>query len=294
MRKTAASVGEALRHGAKSLTHSETPQLDARILLKFVLDTDNAGLIARANEKLDDVQGARFEALLARRIGGEPVAYITGVKEFWSLPFRVTPDVLIPRDDSGALIEAALARRGRDEVLRIADLGTGSGCLLCALLSEFPNAEGIGVDRSQAALSVARTNAESLGLAGQARFAAGDWLAPLSGEIDLIVANPPYIPDGDRAGLSRDVADFEPSGALFAGPDGFAAYREILKTLPARLSNDALVIMECGSGQAEMLAAMLGAIAGDSEIFTLSDLAGRPRGAGVDRRRTLNAGQKKD
>jgi release factor glutamine methyltransferase len=288
------TIDAHLRDAARRLTNSETPLLDARILLKHVLGADDAGLIVRANETLRDEARAQFDLLLARRAKGEPVAYITGVKEFWSLPFAVTPDVLIPRDDSGALIEAALTRRGRGERLRIADLGTGSGCLLCALLSEFPNSEGVGVDRSQAALAVAQANAEALGLSGRARFVAGDWLAPLSGGFDLVVANPPYIPDGDRVGLARDVVAFEPHEALFAGLDGLDAYREILKALSSRLSNDALVIMECGTGQAASLAAMLEEIAGVSGVFTLFDLAERPRGAGFDRRRTPETGQKKD
>ncbi|WP_395074355.1 peptide chain release factor N(5)-glutamine methyltransferase, partial [Hyphococcus sp.] len=228
------------------------------------------------------------------RAQSEPVAYITGVREFWSLEFKVTPDVLIPRDDSGVLIEAALARRSRDEKLRIADLGTGSGCLLCALLTEFPSSTGIGVDISLAALGIARENATTLGLAGRAQFAAGNWLERLTGEFDLIIANPPYIPVGDRQGLARDVAEYEPEGALFAGADGLDAYRQIIKQLPLRLVDDGLVLMECGAGQADSLAAMLDEIAGGVTPFTMRDLARRPRGAGFDRRKAANSRQKKD
>ena len=187
----AVTVGEALRLGATSLPESETPQLDARILLKHVLDTNDAGLIARARDALSAQDRILYEELLTRRAQSEPVAYIIGVKEFWSLEFNVTPDVLIPRDDSGALIEAVLARRGRDERLRIADLGTGSGCLLCALISEYPRSVGVGVDRSAAALDVARENAGRLGFADRSKFIQGDWLAPLDGVFDIVIANPP-------------------------------------------------------------------------------------------------------
>ena len=284
------NIDAHLRAAARRLTNSDTPLLDARILLKHVLDTDDGGLIARAGENLTDAAAAAFASLVARRGEGEPVAYITGFKEFWSLPFRVTPDVLIPRDDSGALIEAALARRERGEVLRIADLGTGSGCLLCALLAEFPNAEGIGVDRSEAALAVARANAERLELAARAQFIKGDWLKPLSGAFDLVIANPPYIAEGDRAGLARDVAGYEPEGALFAGADGLDACRAILTGLAPRLAGGALVLMECGSGQVEALSAMLARLAPEHSLFTMTDMAGRPRGAGFD----LRKGEKRD
>ncbi|WP_165793842.1 peptide chain release factor N(5)-glutamine methyltransferase [Hyphococcus luteus] len=279
-------IGEALRLAAKELTQTQTPQLDARILLRHALSLDDAGLIAHANDPMPPAGADHYAALIARREKGEPVAYLTGVKEFWSLPFKVTPDVLIPRDDSGALIEAALARRGRDEPLRIVDLGTGSGCLLCALLSEFPNSEGVGVDASEAALAVARENAAALGLAGRARFLAGDWLQPLSGAFDIVIANPPYIPEGDRPGLARDVAGYEPSSALFAGADGLDAYRAILGGLAARLSKEALVLMECGSDQVAPLSAMLARLAPEKALFTMADLAGRPRGAGIDLRKT--------
>lgn len=280
------NIDAYLRAAAAQFKTSQTPLLDARILLKHVLETDDGGLIALANGPLTEEAASAYASLVARRAQGEPVAYITGVKEFWSLAFRVTPDVLIPRDDSGALIEAALARRGKKEPLRIADLGTGSGCLLCALLTEFPNGEGVGVDRSEAALGIAGNNAAALGLSDRAQFISGDWFEGLSGAFDLIVANPPYIAETDRAGLSRDVAGYEPHEALFAGADGLDACRAILRGLPARLSPDGLVLMECGSSQAEALQAMMGRIAPEKSLFTMTDLAGRPRGAGFDLRKS--------
>lgn len=290
MPDTPATIGEALRSGAGFLTNSETPQLDARILLKHVLGADDGALIAHADRLLGEEERQRYLKLLERRVAAEPIAYITGEKEFWSLPFKVTRDVLIPRDDSGALIEAAIGRRGREEGLRIADLGTGSGCLLCALLAEFPKARGIGVDRSQAALRVARQNAAALGFAARADFLAGDWFAPVSGAFDIIIANPPYIPEDDEPSLARDVAAYEPHGALFAGADGLDAYRDILAGLRGHMVEDGLVLMECGSTQADSLKLMLAALAPENTIFTLKDLAGRPRGAGID----LRKGEKGD
>ncbi|WP_375207502.1 peptide chain release factor N(5)-glutamine methyltransferase [Hyphococcus sp.] len=284
------TIGEALRNGARFLTESETPQLDARTILKHVLRADDSALIANADSRLGADDYKRYLKLLDRRAAAEPVAYIVGEKEFWSLPFEVTPDVLIPRDDSGALIEAAIKRRDKNEPLQIVDLGTGSGCLLCALLTEFPKARGVGVDRSEAALAVARRNAARLGLAKRAGFVAGDWLAALSGAFDIVIANPPYIPQGDKAGLSRDVAAYEPPGALFAGKDGFDAYRSILKDLPRYLAKGALVLMECGADQADSLAVMLADITPENAIFTFCDLANRPRGAGFD----LRKAEKKD
>ncbi len=290
MRDAPLTIGEALRSGARLLMASETPQLDARILLKHVLGVDDAVLIANAHVALSENDHSRYFGLLNRRAVSEPVAYITGEKEFWSLSFKVTPEVLIPRDDSGALIEAAIKRRGREERLRIADLGTGSGCLLCALLTEFPNAQGVGVDRSEAALAVARENADSLGLGERASFALGDWLTPLSGVFDIVIANPPYIRETDALMLPRDVAVFEPHGALFAGADGLDAYRAIMSRLPKHLAEDALALMECGADQAESLRTMLARLAPEHAIFTLYDLARRTRGAGFDLRKT----EKKD
>lgn len=288
------TIGDALISGAATLKASETPLLDARILLKHVLVADDGELIARARELLSPEQLAQYIALLDRRKRNEPVAYITRSKEFWSLDFKVTPDVLIPRDDTGALIEAALSRREKSEPLRIIDLGTGSGCLLCALLSEFPRASGMGVDISLAALAIARENAAALGLADRAKFVQGNWLGGLDGDFDLVVANPPYIAESERSGLARDVVDYEPQGALFAGADGLDAYREIISELADRLAPGGLALFECGATQADSLVSMLSAISGASAPFTMRDLANRPRGAGFDRRAAGDSGQKRD
>lgn len=277
------TIADHLRAAALRLADSETPQLDVRVLMKHVLGVDDAGLIARAGDIPPADAAARFAALVERRASDEPIAYIIGEKEFWSLRFRVTPDVLIPRNDSECLIEAALRRRARSEPLRILDLGTGSGCLLCALMHEFPESRGIGVDASAAAIEVARANAVALGFAGRAEMIRSDWFGAVSGRFDVIVANPPYVPDA--AVLGRTVAGYEPAGALYGGADGLDAYRRIVENLNDFLAPDGLALFECGMDQVEALCALIrppGSPATDP--FTLTDLAGRPRGAGVDRR----------
>ena len=281
------SVEAALRQGANALSGSPTPRLDARVLMKHLLGTDDAGLIARGAQQLSGALLRDYAALTARRAAGEPVAYITGEKEFWSLPFRVTPDVLIPREDSECLIEAALARRDPSSALSMLDLGTGSGCLLGALLSAFANADGVGVDRSGAALSVARANAARLGLAGRARFVAGDWggaLRPPRGGFDLIIANPPYIREG--AALPPSVVEHEPASALFAGADGLDAYRALLADGARLLGAHGLLLLEIGSEQAEAVVQMVSESFPDAAISRLFDLAGRPRGVAADRAET--------
>lgn len=279
----ALSLDAALRKGAAALMDSTTAKLDARVLMKHALGVDDAALIARGRDMLTADRLDAFDRLIARRRAREPVAYIIGEKEFWSLSFRVTPDVLIPREDSECIIEAALERRGDSAQKAILDLGTGSGCLLCSLLTEFVDAEGLGVDRSHAALKVAGSNAERLGLTKRAKFMLGDWGGAVQGEFDIIVANPPYIRDGERAQLAPDVAAFEPDQALFAGPDGLDAYRALLKDIPRLLRPDGLLLLEIGENQADMLTKMVSETLPDAVITILSDLAGRPRGVMADR-----------
>jgi len=278
------SVDAALRKGARTLAASPTPGLDARVLLKTVLGADDAELIARGAQVLPEDALRAYERLLARRAAAEPVAYITGEKEFWSLPFRVTPDVLIPREDSECLIEAAIARRDRAAALSVLDLGVGSGCLLGALLSAFPNAEGVGVDRSEAALAVARDNAARLGVGARARFLASDWgaalKAPPGGGFDLVISNPPYIRSGAR--LPRSVALYEPECALFAGADGLDAYRILLADVPRLLDDHGLLLLECGDGQADGLAEMVIKSFPGARIDHVFDLAARARGVVAD------------
>jgi release factor glutamine methyltransferase len=206
-------------------------------------------------------------------MGHEPVAYIIGEREFWSLPFRVTPATLIPRPDSETLIEAALARTPADAARRILDLGTGSGCLLLAALSEYPGASGVGVDASAAAAAVAADNAGRLGLAERAEIVTGGWDARLGERFDLVFCNPPYV-EAD-ADLSAEVRDHEPHSALFAGSDGLDDYRRILPLLPRYLAPGGWAHLEIGATQADVVR-RLGEEAG--LVSDLSrDLGGRPR-----------------
>jgi release factor glutamine methyltransferase len=219
---------------------------------------------------------AAFDALVARRAAREPLAYITGTREFWSLPFQVSPAVLIPRAETETLIEAALAHvADHGQVRRVLDLGTGSGALLCAALAAFPAAAGIGIDRSVAAAMLARDNAVALGLGARARFVVGDWTAPLAGRFDLVLCNPPYVTETEVDGLAPELRH-EPRTALAAGPDGLAAYRALLPGLVACLAPRGCAVVELGAGQARAVAA-LAAASGLRAASPLADLAGIPR-----------------
>lgn len=228
---------------------------EARILLAGALGVDAAGLLS-----LPDVEEAAFERHLARREQREPLAYILGVKEFWGLEFAVSPATLIPRPDSETLIEAALAALPeRQRVKQILDLGTGTGCLLLAALSEFYQAFGVGVDLSPEAAALAARNARTLGLAHRAVFIAGSWSDSLQQKFDLVLSNPPYIPREDLPGLMPEVAQFEPESALAGGEDGLFAYRAILGVLPGLLTESGIAVLELGAEQAEHVGALAGA-----------------------------------
>ena len=272
------TLASAMREGAARLSGIESAQLDARVLLKCATGYDDAALIMRAQDILAPDHAAIYFELIARRARHEPIAYITGVREFWSLDFQVTPDVLIPRADSECLIEAVLARRSKNKPWTILDLGVGSGCLLCALLHEMPSARGVGVDASNSALSVAKANAERLGLGSRADFVVSDWGAGLTGGFDIIIANPPYIPEGDRQTLPADVVQYEPGDALFAGATGFAAYEAILRDTPRLLAPGGLLVIEAGDRQAIRLADMVAKALPEAVPIIVNDLKGLPRG----------------
>ena len=262
----------ALLRAAAALLPGESPRLEAELLLAHVLGVERmVMLIGNAGVSLPDRQA--FEALLARRRRHEPVAHILGHREFWSLSLRVTPDVLVPRPDSETLIAEALAHFAGRPPRTLLDLGTGSGALLLAALSEWPLARGLGIDRSAAALKVARGNATALGLAARAEFREGDWAQGLDARFDLILCNPPYIVDGEA--LMPDVALFEPAGALFGGPDGLDPYRLLLPEMPRLLAEGGVAIFEFGIGQADALVALAADAGLQSQVA--DDLAGRPR-----------------
>jgi release factor glutamine methyltransferase len=198
-----------------------------------------------------------FRALIARRAAREPLAYLLGHQEFWTLDLAVSPATLIPRPDSETLITAALAARpDRAAVRRILDLGTGTGCLLLAALAEFTEAFGIGVDRVPAAAALAAHNAAANGLAGRSAFLCADWAAPLAGRFDLVLSNPPYIESDTIATLMPEVARYEPRGALDGGAEGLDAYRALLAVLPDLLARGGVAVLELGMGQAGPVAAL--------------------------------------
>jgi len=257
----------------------DSPELDARLLVGHALALDHAALAAAGARVLDAEEENAIAALAHRRIAHEPVARIIGTKEFWSLALRVDGATLVPRPETETVVEAALAaiddRGPRSRALRIADLGTGSGAILLALLSELPNAFGVGSDVNVHALAVARDNARRLGLTRAAYFA-GDMAAALRGPFDVIVSNPPYIATGDIATLAPEVRLFDPRAALDGGADGLDCYRAIAATAPALLAPDGAVIVELGSGQAEHVAALFAA-AGLAPAPPQPDLNAVPR-----------------
>ncbi len=289
------SLGEALNAFAARLARAgiESARLDARLLAAHALGWDAAKIVAAKDFLPDAEQRRTLDALIARREAREPVAVIIGRCEFWSLEFAVSADVLIPRPDSETIIEAALAAvEDRDEngnkdgdgALGILDLGTGSGCLLLALLSELPGASGLGVDISEAALSVAAANAKNLGLGDRAEFELSDWGANVtrgisggvSGRFDIVVANPPYIADGEFATLEPEVARFEPRLALSGGADGLDCIRALAPRLGPLLAPRGRAFVEIGATQADAVAALLKAR--DLRVCQVhKDLIGRPR-----------------
>jgi release factor glutamine methyltransferase len=255
----------------------DSPDLDARLLVGHALGLDHAGLVAQSARRLSVGEAATLDAILARRLAHEPVARILGTKEFWSLPLRITPDVLVPRPETETVVEAALVVAERGRPLRIADLGVGSGAILLALLRELPAATGIGTDRDARALGVARDNAHRLELADRAAFVACDFGAALAGGCDVVVSNPPYIPTREIAALAPDVRDHDPRAALDGGPDGLAAYRAIAADAARLLAPGGWLAVEIGTGQGEAVSALLAAHRLTVAEAPRRDLAGHPR-----------------
>jgi release factor glutamine methyltransferase len=240
-----------------------TPELDARLLVAHALGLDHAALAAQAARALTAEESAAIAALAARRLAREPVARIIGAKEFWGLSVRLNGATLVPRPETETVVEAALAAldrlQARDEALALVDLGTGSGALLLALLSELPKARGFGTDVSPQALHCARENAIALGLAERACFLACDYGAALKGPFDLIVSNPPYVARRDIAALAPEVRVFDPALALDGGPDGLDGYRAIAASAPQLLSRKGVLVLELGIGQLDEVERLLAA-----------------------------------
>ena len=267
------TAGEAIRAAAERLAPiSDTARLDAELLMAHLFECSRSELLL---QHMRDPAPPGFAALVERRMGHEPVAYITGREEFYGLPLIVTPATLIPRIDSETLVTAALEEK--PDALRVLDLGTGSGALLLAVLASLGKATGVGIDASEAALAVAQRNTETLGLRPQASFVLGDWHTPGwangLGTFDLILCNPPYV-EAD-APLEAQVRDFEPHTALFAGPEGLDDYRVLIPQLHALMTPGACAIIEIGANQAAAVSAIAAAVG--FMVSLRRDLGGRPR-----------------
>jgi release factor glutamine methyltransferase len=270
---------EALAGITETFQHAgiENPGREARLSLCAASGVSQVALITAPWEPLGS--GAwRLREFATRRAAGEPLSRIVGKREFWGLSFAVTPHVLDPRPETETIVEAALSILSdrRDEQLRILDLGVGSGSLLCAVLVEFANARGLGVDISTDAADVALGNLDACGLSERAEIRVGDWTSGLEARFDLIVSNPPYIPTADLAGLPREVRDFDPWLALDGGIDGLAAYRRIMAEAKFLLASGGWLIAEFGAGQgAEVIA--IANQSGFTDATTYKDLAGLDR-----------------
>ncbi len=260
----------------------DTPRLDAEVLLAHGLGVSRIQLYTEFDKPLAEAEVAAYREAIRRRAAREPVARITGVQEFWSLPLRVTPHVLVPRPDTERVVEACLERMAPSG--RLLDLGTGSGALALALLSERPGWSAVGVDRSEGALATAGDNARRLGLADRLDLRAGDWFGPVAGErFDLVVSNPPYVPSAEVDRLAPEVSRYEPRDALDGGPDGLAPLRRIAGDAPAHLAAGGWLVVEIGADQAADAARVLEAAPGLGDVAVVADHAGRPRVAAACR-----------
>jgi len=256
----------------------ESPEADARVLLKFALSLDDAALVSASRAPISVEQQVYIGRLIDRRAAGEPVARITGQKEFWSHSFRLGADTLVPRPETETLVEAALSVfPSRDAKLRVLDLGTGSGILLAAILLERKHATGIGIDRSENALRVARENLSALDLAARTQLICSDWSAALDQRFDLVVANPPYIASKDISSLAREVREHDSRSALDGGADGLDAYRKIIAELPQLISAGGTAVLELGIGQENEVAALVRARGLEVQGPARRDLGNVPR-----------------
>jgi release factor glutamine methyltransferase len=259
----------------------DSAELDARMLVGAVLGLDLTGMIAAADRLLTSDQSMRLEDFARRRLAGEPVARLLGRKEFWGLPLKLSAATLVPRPDTETVVELALemlrASPHPDRVRRIADIGTGSGAILLALLSELPDAFGVGTDISQAALRTASANAAELALNDRAVFVVCDYAAALAEGFDLIVSNPPYIRSAEVAGLAAEVRDHDPRAALDGGADGLDAYRALIPEAARLLRPGGALVVEAGHGQSGPIEGLMTAAGLTHDRPAKADLAGIPR-----------------
>ena len=270
------SIRDLLHDAAERLTEAgvDSARLDVRILLARAMGISREQLIAAIRQP-SPPEIAVFQALVDRRLAREPLAYITGRKEFWSLDFEVGPGVLVPRPETETLIDAALCLvPDRAARLSIADLGTGSGAILIAMLKEFPRARGVGFERSLDALRYARANLRTHGLDERAEIIAADWKDAPVEQFDIILSNPPYIPSNDIPGLEPEVRSYEPHAALDGGTSGLEAYRSLAEVLPKLLRPGGMALLELGQGQADLMEPVFRGLA---ILRLVPDLAGIPR-----------------
>ena len=274
-----ATIGALLCEAGAALRAAgvEEARAEARLLLGHVLGRKPLALPLAGHETVAEDAATRFRALVRRRAARVPLAYLTGSRGFWTLDLAVTPDVLIPRHDTETVVAAALDHaRARGAVGRVLDLGTGSGAILLALLAELPRAFGIGLDRSVAALQLARRNAAAAGLDARSAFLCGDWAGAVAARFDLVVANPPYVATETIATLAPEVAAHEPLVALDGGRDGLDAYRALIPDLPRLLGQGGVAVLEIGAGQGGRVARL----ARETGLQTLEirrDFGGVPR-----------------
>jgi release factor glutamine methyltransferase len=277
---TRSTLAEAQREVGGRLAPAGIPEprREARLLVAAATGLSAAALIADPGRPLSESEAGRLAEFARRRAAREPLSRILGWREFWSLRFALGPETLDPRPDSETLIEAALDWVGskRAEALTIIDLGTGTGCLLLALLSELPAAAGLGIDASTGAVAVAKANAEALGLAARARFRTGTWGAGIGERFDIVLCNPPYVPAGEIAGLEPEVARFDPWLALSGGVDGLECYRALARQLPGLLAAGGRAFIELGLGQAAPAGALFEA-GGLQVLACRSDFGDIPR-----------------
>jgi release factor glutamine methyltransferase len=265
------TVRDALLRAATALGGiSASPRIDAELLMAHALGVERDTLILR---HLEDDQPEAFDPFLSRRLEHEPVAYIAGTRDFWTITLNVSPDVLIPRPDSETLIEAAIAHFGGSAPQHILDLGTGSGALLLAALSHWPDAHGLGIDASEGALGIAARNASTLKLGARADFKLGNWAEETEGPFDLILCNPPYVES--EALLAPEVADYEPHKALFAGPEGLDDYRHLAPQIARLIAPGGIAVVEIGHQQAAATSAIFGTLG--LNVTVRQDLGGRDR-----------------
>lgn len=277
----AARRAVAARFNAASIDSAE---LDARLLLGAALRLDLTGLIASGARQLTAGEAELVEAFAERRLHGEPVARIVGEKEFWGLPLKLSAETLVPRPDTETVVEFALellrGGPGSDGAIRILDIGTGTGAILLALLSEQPEAFGVGTDISEGALTTARDNAAALGFASRTGFVACSYASALKGPFDLVVSNPPYIRSDDIAGLAEEVRAHDPHAALDGGADGLAAYRALIPQAAQSLRDGGVLVVEAGCGQSRQIEGLMTAAGLTVAGSPKADLAGIPRAVG--------------